>query len=204
MKIGFRSCHKEIVMGNLSRIVAAVLVSFFVLGGTQAGERWADSSDTHYESATVTDVQPIVRVVQISTPREVCWDEQVRHTAYTGGRRYRSHTPTLAGGIIGGVIGNQFGSGRGRTAMTVAGTLLGASLGRDVGFRHRAKHRKARNTVYSTRCRCEIEEVLHEEERLEGYRVAYIYQGKTYVTRTEKDPGREIRIRVQVSPVDYY
>jgi len=65
-------------MGNLSRIVAAVLVSFFVLGGTQAGERWADSSDTHYESAIVTDVQPIVRVVQISTPREVCWDQQVR------------------------------------------------------------------------------------------------------------------------------
>jgi uncharacterized protein YcfJ len=191
-------------MENLSRIIAAVSLSFFGLAGVQAGERWTGSGDTHYESATVTDVQPIVRVVQISSPREVCWDEQVRHTAYSGGGRYRSHTPTVIGAIIGGVVGNQFGGGRGRTAMTVAGSLLGASVGRDAAFGHRGKHRTASRTAYSTQRRCEIEEVVHEEERLEGYRVTYEYQGKAYVTRTDEDPGRTIKIRVQVNPVEYY
>ena len=191
-------------MSNQSRNMMAASACLFLLSGVQAGERRLDSGDTHYESATVTDVQPVIRVVQIATPREVCWNEQVRHTAYRGGRRYRSHTPTVVGGIVGGVVGNQLGGGRGRTVMTVAGTLLGASMGRDAGYRHRAGNRATENSVYSIRRRCHIEEVLHEEERLDGYRVTYEYQGKTYVTRTDEDPGREIEIRISVNPVDYF
>jgi uncharacterized protein YcfJ len=198
------TCHKEIIMGYLSSVLAIAIAVFILPGDARAGEHRAGSGDTHYESAVVTDVQPIFRIVQISTPREVCWNEPVRNAGYREKGRYRSHTPTLAGGIIGGVVGNQFGGGRGRTAMTVAGTLLGASVGRDAGYRHRAGRRGAKKVTYSSQRRCEIEEVLHEEERLDGYRVTYAYHGSTYVTRTEEHPGRNIKLRVQVNPVDYY
>lgn len=191
-------------MGNISRFIATASAGLLLLGGVQASDRRAADGDTHYETARVTDVQPIIRIVRVSTPRETCWDEQVRNTAYREKGRYRSHTPTLAGGIIGGLVGSQLGGGRGQTVMTVAGTLLGASVGRDAGYRQRGRHRGAERISYSTQRRCEIDEVLHEEERLEGYRVTYAYDGKTYVTRTREDPGRNIEIRVQVSPVGHY
>jgi len=191
-------------MSSLIRIIAVLTVSVFVLGAVQAGERRTSSADAHFATATVTGVQPILRVVEVTVPREVCWNEQVRSTAHYKKRGYRSHTPTMLGGILGGVVGNQFGGGRGQTVMTVAGTLLGASVGRDAAYRRSARYESAANPSYSTERRCEIEEVMHEEERLDGYRVTYDYQGREYVTRTEVDPGRTIEIRVQVTPVEYH
>lgn len=165
------------------------------LSQASASDRPGASPRVYYEYATVTDVQPIVRVVQISTPREVCWDEPVRHI-YTGGGHYRSFTSSVVGGILGGIVGNQFGSGSGQDAMTVAGALLGASIGRDVGVRRR----HAAQRSYTTERRCEIEEISHEEERIDGYRVHYRFQGRDYVTRTRAMPGEEIRVRVSVDP----
>jgi uncharacterized protein YcfJ len=201
---GSPTCLKEIVMENLSRSIATASAGLFLLGGICASDSEAGTSDTHYETAPVKDVQPIIRVVQVSTPREICWDEQVRNTAYREKGGYRSHTPTVAGGILGGIVGNQLGGGRGRTVMTVAGSLLGASMGRDAGYRYRSRRHGAGKISYSTERRCEIEDVVHQEERLEGYRVTYAYHGKTYITRTQEDPGRNIEIRVQVSPVGNY
>ncbi len=150
-------------------------------------------ADAFYANAKVTDVQPIVRVVRVATPQEVCWDEPVRRE----NRRHRSHVPAVLGGIIGGVVGNKFGSGRGQDAMTVAGALLGASVGRDAEYRQRAYG----DTRYVSARRCEIEETVHEEERVEGYRVTYRYRGQDYVTRMPNAPGDRIRVRVRVEPV---
>jgi len=152
--------------------------------------------DTFWIEADVVDIQPLMRTVQVTTPREVCWDEPVRQSAQGG---YRSHTPKLVGGIIGGVVGNQFGGGRGNDIMTIAGALLGASMGRDAGYRRQIRNR---NSVSMER-RCEIEEIVHQEERLEGYRVTYEYGGRTFVTQTPQDPGQTIRVRVSVQPLTY-
>lgn len=166
-----------------------------------AGGRWDD--DDYYVYARVTDVQPIVRTVRVATPRKLCREVEVRHVDHDRGRRDRSFTPTVVGTIVGGVIGNQFGRGRGKDAATVAGALLGASVGSDYA-RERAYERGGGSHVYyTTEERCEIEHVYHEEERIEGYRVSYRYQGRDFVTRTDTDPGDRIRVRVQVEPVAY-
>ena len=40
----------------------------------------------------------------------------------------------------------------------------------------------------------------HQEERIDGYRVVYRYNGQKYATELPYDPGREIRVRVDVRP----
>jgi uncharacterized protein YcfJ len=74
--------------------------------------------------------------------------------------------------------------------------VLGGSIGRDVAHGHR---RHYGHPVSETVCRTEHD--YHVEERIDGYRVEYRYQGRTYVTRMGHDPGERIRVRVDVSPV---
>jgi uncharacterized protein YcfJ len=188
-------------MVNASRIFIIVLVATFSLSAAYANDQRGRSEQpgVHYAYGKVTKVQPIMRTVQVTTPREVCWDESVRQTHYGPGQ-HRSFTSIVLGGIIGGVVGNQFGSGSGQDAMTVAGAVLGASIGRDAAYRRQAYTQ----TSYTTERRCEIEEVVHEEQRLEGYQVTYRFEGRHYMTRTTDDPGKRIRLRVQVNPVADY
>jgi uncharacterized protein YcfJ len=186
--------HKKIVL-------AVAVAGALSAAAATAGGRWDD--DRYYVYARVTDVQPIVRTVQVATPREVCWEEKVRNVHHASGRRDRSFTPTVVGTIVGGVIGNQFGRGRGKDAATVAGALLGAAVGNDYARERAYERRGGSHVYYTTEERCEIDQVYHEEERIEGYRVSYRYQGRDFVTRTDTDPGDRIRVRVQVEPVAY-
>jgi len=142
--------------------------------------------------ARVLDIEPLVRTVQVTVPQEVCWEEPVRRTA----DNYNSATPKVLGGIIGGVIGNKFGSGSGNKIMTAAGAILGASIGRDAQYRNR----QARGSYVSYEQVCEIEQVTHEEERTDGYRVTYEYGGREFVTYSDVPPGDYIRLRVRVEP----
>lgn len=190
--------QREITMINANKFFIIALVAMFNLSAVFASDHRGRSEQAgiYYAYGTVTDVQPIMRTVQVTTPREVCWDEPVRQTHYGPGR-HGSFTSTVVGGIIGGVVGNQFGGGRGQDAMTVAGALLGASIGRDAAYRRQAYTQ----TSYVNERRCEVEEVVHEEQRLEGYQVAYRFNGRNYMTRSANDPGNRIRLRVQVNPV---
>jgi len=38
------------------------------------------------------------------------------------------------------------------------------------------------------------------EERVEGYRVTYVYHGREYTTRMPYDPGQRVRVNIDVSP----
>jgi uncharacterized protein YcfJ len=180
--------------------LAVVITGALSTAVAYAGGRW---DDAYYVYARVTDVQPIIRTVRVAEPREVCWEEEVRHVHHQPGRRDRSFTPTVVGTIVGGVVGNQFGSGRGKGAATVAGALLGAAVGNDYARERAYERRGSSHVYYTTEERCETEQVYHEEERIEGYRVSYRYQGRDFVTRTDTDPGDRIRVRVQVEPVAY-
>lgn len=150
-----------------------------------------------YEYAPVTRVEPIVRQVRVETPRRECWDEtQVVESRphisdpAVGGR-------TLLGGIIGGVIGHQIGSGRGRDAATVAGAVIGSGVGYD------AARRRAGNDVEERVVqRCTTRYQNEYEERIDGYRVTYEYNGREFTTRMPYDPGERIRVRVAVSPAE--
>lgn len=153
-----------------------------------------------YDYGIVEDVQELTRIVQVPASREQCWEEPV--TYYDPGYRAQpySYTSTLVGGIVGAVVGNQFGRGSGKDWATVAGTALGASVGRDYG------NRSSYQGGYSYRGseqRCRTVQDYRQEERADGYRVTYSYNGRRYVTQVRDHPGQRIRLRVSVVPAEY-
>lgn len=183
----------------MKRTAIAVAISLAAALGTPLAQAGGPRGGDFYDYAKVTRVEPIVRVVRVSTPREECWDETVTHREYGGYSRSDSYAPMLLGGIVGGVVGNQFGKGGGRDAMTIAGALLGASVGHDVG-RRPYRYPETYATVEE---RCRVVEEYREEERVEGYHVTYRYKGETYTTRMARDPGERLRVRVAVEPAEY-
>ncbi|HKE93473.1 MAG TPA: glycine zipper 2TM domain-containing protein, partial [Povalibacter sp.] len=150
-----------------------------------------------FEYASVVRAEPITRQIRVSTPRRECWDE-TRTVASNphisdpavGGR-------VLLGSVIGGVIGHQFGSGSGRDAATVAGAAIGAGVGYDSA--RRAYGTQQTDEVVQ---RCEVRYEDQYEERIDGYRVTYEYNGREYTTRMPYDPGSKIRVRVAVAPAE--
>ena len=162
-------------------------------GVASAGSYGSNESSRYTDYAEVVHVEPIYRTVQISTPREECWDQPVTRYRQSYGHG-RSYTPAILGGIAGGVIGNQFGGGTGNTLLTVAGVLLGGSIGND-----HARHYTSQPYTTTER-RCEVSHSYHQEERLDGYRVEYRYQGRLYTTRMDQRPGDRLRVSIQVAP----
>jgi len=137
-----------------------------------------------YDYARVVDVDPIVSRVAVRSPQRECWYED--RDVYS---RPTSATPTVLGAIIGGVIGHQIGSGHSRNVGTVAGAVLGASVGHDVSTRHAGVETRSVE-------RCEVRTQHDWEERIDGYRVTYRYQGRTYDTVMPYDPGNRVQVRV--------
>jgi len=182
-------------IANVSGLAIASLV--LVTGPATAAE-YAYSrarSPAVYDYAKVLRVTPVVRYVTVTTPVKECWDDVEYYTRSRPepGRAGR----TLFGAIVGGVIGHQFGSGNGNDAATVAGSLIGAAVANS-GHEGPAYQ----TTEYSRPVRrCETNYQSHEEERVEGYDVIYSYNGRKYATRTPFDPGKRIKIRVDVRPV---
>jgi uncharacterized protein YcfJ len=181
---------------------AAMLVAGVLVAGAALATPppWSNSrhnrGSSEYDYAPVTHVEPIVRQVSVETPRRECYDD----VRYVESRPHISDPEvggrTLIGGIIGGVIGHQFGSGRGRDAATVAGAIVGANVGYDSAARRSSTVRE--ETVQ----RCEVRYEREYEERVEGYRVTYEYNGREYTTRLPYDPGERIRVRVAVAPAE--
>lgn len=188
------------------RKARVVLVLAGVLGVTGVAlaspPPWSNSridrsySRGDYDYAPVTHVEPIVRQVRIETPRRECYDD-VRRVESSGHISDPNvGGPTLLGGIIGGVIGHQFGSGRGRDAATVAGAMIGAGVGYDSASR---RYSEPREEVVQ---RCDVRYNHEYEERIDGYRVTYEYNGREYTTRLPYDPGERIKVRVAVAPAE--
>ncbi len=172
----------------MKSVTAAIVVGTTFL----CGAAHADVHRLEYvDSARVVWSEPIYETVEVSRPVRECWTERVVHR----GRRPSSYTGAIAGGIIGGVLGNRIGRGGGRTVLTVAGSLLGASIGNDLSARP-GRPRISREE------RCELVDHYDQEEQIVGYRVKYRYKGQTFFTRTREHPGRRIRVRVNVDPVE--
>lgn len=148
-----------------------------------------------YDYARVVDVDPIVERGR-PVSREVCYEEPVRYRDTRYYDRGGSATPMIAGAIIGGAVGNQFGSGSGRDAATVAGALLGGSIGRDHASRY-DRYDGYPASYRGVERRCRVETAYHGgRDRIVGYDVTYVYDGRTYHTQTDHHPGRRIRIAV--------
>ena len=146
-----------------------------------------------YDYAPVTRVEPIMRQVRIETPRRECYDDV--HYVESPAPQVAGHT--LLGGIIGGVIGHQIGHGHGRDFATVAGAAIGAG----VGYTN-ATRQYGSQTREETVQRCDVRYEREYEERIDGYRVTYEYNGREYTTRMPYDPGERIKVRVAVAPAE--
>lgn len=181
-----------------SKTIAGIALSALAIS-TQAFARGSHHRDDgYYVNAKVVRVEPILRVVRVAAPREVCWSEQVRHVD-DGRRDHHNPVPMIVGGVVGGVVGNQIGSRGKRDALTIAGTLLGAAVGHSIS--RESRHHYPRSRSYTTIERhCETQTEYHQEERLDGYHVTYRYHGHHFTTRTRHRPGKRIRVWVQVEP----
>jgi len=146
----------------------------------------------YVDTAEVIQVEPLYRAVQVARPVNECWTERVAQ----GKPRQGVYAGTVVGAILGGVLGNRLIRGRGRMPVTVAGTLIGAAIGQEVS----AASRRA-PAMGSVR-RCRTVNRYEPRQQLIGYRVDYRYEGQTFTTRTRGNPGRFIRVRVDVDPVD--
>lgn len=170
---------------------AAILAAVLAAPAAQA----THDGETHVSStyADVVSSTPIYREVEISRPREECWQEPVSH-------REKKHwgvtAQTVTGGLIGGVIGNQAVHGSKRDAATALGALIGASIGANRAAKQQGDVREY--VTYERQCR--VVEERFTEERLEGYDVRYRYGGRTYHTHLPYDPGERLRVEVSVTP----
>ncbi|MCB1625917.1 MAG: glycine zipper 2TM domain-containing protein [Pseudomonadales bacterium] len=168
-----------------------------------------------YDYARVLDVDPIRTRVRVRTPQRECWQETHYDGGYRGGSydsQYRAGRPMpsagsmILGGIIGAAVGNQIGSGDGRRAATVAGAIIGSAVGHDAAARRDTQRSYNRDAYYDDRGReysverCETRYRNDWEERIDGYRVTYEYNGVRQTTRLPYDPGERLRVRVDVRP----
>lgn len=170
-----------------------IVIALTSLLGLAALPAWAETS---YEYAQVVQSQPVYRVVAVSTPQEQCWEEEIAVDRYA--HRDQNRTPLLVSTLIGGAIGNAVGHNKSNQRVgAVLGAMLGHSIGRDI-IRNNSR---PESREYQTVQRCDTVFQQHEEERLVGYDVTYLYSGQEYSVRTDSDPGDQIRIRVSVQPV---
>lgn len=173
---------------------------------------WRSDRYSEVDYARVIDVDPIMRRIRVTEPRRECYQETRYDDRYSNDGRYRDSYrgdrpaagSMILGGLIGAAVGNQFGRGDGRRAATVAGALIGSAIGHDAANgrsnRYSGDSRYyGEGRPYSVE-RCDVRYDESWEERIEGYRVTYEYNGRQFTTRLPYDPGRRVRVRVDVRP----
>lgn len=182
-------------MKTLKQVSAGSVALFAVLLAAPAAQ--AEHQAEEFSTSTYADVvssRPIYHKVEISTPRQECWQEPV--TYRDDNRHWGVTAQTVTGGLIGGAIANKSVHGDKRGAATALGALIGASIGANRASRQQGD--VGERVVYEQRCRTVQES--RTEERLDGYDVSYRYGGQIYQTRLPYDPGRRLRVQVSVTP----
>ena len=167
----------------------------------------AYATESYGDRARVISSTPVYERIPVT--REECWNERQR--VYEDRRVTRTDTGapigagTVLGAVIGGAVGRQFAdSHRGRNQGTVAGAVVGGLIGnqieRDTGGpsveRERVEVERVPVDRNVERCR-QVNEV---REATVGYDVRYEYNGRTFTSRLDRDPGRNLRVRVDVTP----
>jgi uncharacterized protein YcfJ len=196
----------KVVTGLVSAGLLLTTQAAFADHGNHYGQsKWRNGPPaSDYAYARVVDVDPIVRHVRISEPRRECWTEtryeDVSYTERVGPRAKANPGAMILGGIIGAAVGNQIGHGDGRRAATVAGAVIGTAIGHDASSRRGQNERVVTESRPYDAERCEVRYDERVEERIDGYRVTYEYNGIRQTTQLPYDPGDRIRVRVDVQP----
>lgn len=135
---------------------------------------------------------------RVNEPQRECWSEQVGYESVRS--RDRSYGGAVLGTIVGGILGNQIGKGSGRSVATAVGAATGAIVGDNIGNDGREPSSAQRRPVYEERCQIND----NWSQRLTGYNVTYRYQGRDYTTFMPHDPGRSVKVNVNVSLAERY
>ena len=165
------------------------------------------AAESFTDRARVVSARPIHDRIPVT--REECWNDVQR--GYEERRVTRSDTGaaigpgTVLGAIVGGVVGHQFGnSSGGRDRGTAAGAIVGGLIGNQVDRDNRGEPIRGaeveRVPVERNVERCRTVEEVREATL--GYEVRYEYMGRQFTTRMDRDPGRSLRIAVNVQPVE--
>ena len=178
--------------------------------GPAADPAWRDDAAIYdggtYDTAEVLRSEPQTRIVRIVEPQQECHREvrYVRTAERRAGGPYRG-AATLVGGVLGAVLGHQIGRDESRGVGTVAGALIGGAIGHELardpridGLAADAREDEVRPVEAE---RCETHSVERYEERIDGYRVTYRYNGHIFSTQLPRDPGGTLRVRVNIEPV---
>lgn len=142
--------------------------------------------------ADVLRVDPVYDQIDVSRPREECYDEEAVDRRDSRGNNAAG---TVIGAIVGGALGNTVGKGDGRKAATVAGAVVGGAIGNNAA-------RRDDRYYSSTETRCRTVEDRVSERRIIGYDVQYRYRGDVYMSHLDYDPGERMRVRVSVAPAE--
>lgn len=134
---------------------------------------------------------------KVNEPQRECWNEQVGYESVRS--RDRSYGGAVLGTIVGGILGSQIGKGSGKTVATAVGAATGAMVGDNLGNDGRESSAQ-RRPVYEERCQVND----NWSQRLTGYNVTYRYQGRDYTTFMPYDPGRSVKVKVNVSLAERY
>ena len=191
---------------------AVSVLSIFALVSTGA---WAGHDDDDDDGVRQAQYQDFARVrsvtpeyKRVNHPREECSNEYIPGAAYRNDDGYdgddrsgRSYTGTIVGGIAGALLGSRVGKGNGNKVATAAGAIAGAVIGDQVQANGRSARHRDRD-VYEDHGRevrrCRV--VENWDNQLTGYRVVYEYAGRNYTALLPQDPGRQIPVRVSVTP----
>lgn len=168
--------------------ISAAALAFAGVSGAVLTHAVGDADDGY---ATVVSSAPIYAKSTVRDPQRVCSNERVvtRERWGTSGI-----IGTAIGGAAGGLLGHQIGGGSGKTVATVIGAAGGAALGNEVAYREFPDERVG----YQQRCRTVSN--ARSVDTLKGYAVTYTYQGRTYTTNMDHDPGSRFPVQQKIVP----
>lgn len=148
----------------------------------------AMASDQYNDSARVLSSTP--QTERVNMPRQECRTEYQQQSVSNGGN---SVTGALIGGIAGGLLGNTIGRGNGRVAAAAVGAGVGALAGNSI-----ANNQNSGGTRSVPVQNCY--QVDNWQTVNAGYLVTYEYNGRTYTTVMNNQPGQYIDVNVAVAP----
>lgn len=147
-------------------------------------------ADQYTDTARVLSSTP--QMERVNAPRQECRTEYQQQSYNNGGNN--SMTGAIIGGIAGGLLGNTVGRGNGRVAAAAVGAGVGAIAGNSIGSNQQS-YGGTRSVPVQT-----CYQVDNWQSVTTGYLVNYEYNGRTYTTVTNEQPGRYIDVNVAIEP----
>jgi uncharacterized protein YcfJ len=158
-------------------------------------------AESFTETVPVLGVRPIVE--QHPVNHRQCWNETrhiYEHTVTREDNGPMIGPGTVLGAVVGGVIGHQMGnSSGGRDRGTAAGAIVGGIVGNQVDRQNAPPPQPVTESRPVTIEKCEVVQEMREVTT--GFEVRYRWNGHEFVTRMPYDPGRRVRVAVNIDPV---